>query len=122
MRWGGCSHAKDEVTPCLLAFASGILLLALCLCYNLQVLGANTREVKNFPSSYICIFCIDAGLRYFAKRNETKWYFAKWYFVKRYFAKWYFAKRYFAKWYFAKWYFAKWYFAKRYFAKWYFAK
>ena len=62
------------------------------------------------------------GLRYFAKRNETKWYFAKWYFAKRYFAKWYFAKRYFAKWYFAKWYFAKRYFAKRYFAKRYFAK
>ena len=38
------------------------------------------------------------GLRYFAKRNETKWYFAKWYFAKWYFAKWYFAKWYFAKW------------------------
>ena len=37
------------------------------------------------------------GLRYFAKRNETKRYFAKRYFAKRYFA-----KRYFAKWYFAK--------------------
>ena len=32
------------------------------------------------------------GLRYFAKRNETKWYFVKWYFAKRYFAKRYFAK------------------------------
>ena len=49
---------------------------------------------------------LEDGLRYFAKRNETKrneMVFWKWYFAKRYFAKWYFAKRYFVKWYFAKW-------------------
>ena len=39
------------------------------------------------------LLVVDFGLRYFAKRNETKRYFAKWYFAKRYFA-----KRYFAKW------------------------
>ena len=35
---------------------------------------------------------LSVGLRYFAKRNETKWYFAKWYFAKWYFAKWYFGR------------------------------
>ena len=68
--------------------------------YNYQVYerydGANKMQIEPWQ-----------GIRYFAKRNETKWYFVKRYFAKRYFAKRYFAKRYFAKRYFAKWYFAR---------------
>ena len=41
----------------------------------LQEFIPGVKEVPSFQ-------CYLHGLRYFAKRNETKWYFAKWYFAK----------------------------------------